>query len=225
MRITQVVLSQPDGVRCLHVTHSVPEELLTAAWAYLQSRRPEMTHDQFVIGGRPGRSQYKSLAFGDRPGQRYHYAGMSRPCEELAPPLRALRDWIWSDVADGGYPLNYVLVNYYPSLQQGIGLHADKIQKHRRGSEIIALSLGATRYFAIKPTAAPASPGLQLPLCHGDLVTMSLPMQQQFKHQLLTQRGQAFVDPLSGLPTLERYCLTFRSIIDDDAAPSPAGTA
>ena len=208
----KVLLDDPDGSKCILYSNRIPDTLLENVWHYLLSRKSEMTRDRFVIFGRPCFSRYKSMAFGDIPGKTFEYAGMSRPCEEMPSDILNLRDYIVQNFTDGSYPLNYILTNYYATSEDYVGLHGDKVQSHQSGSMIVSLSLGATRQFSILSNKPKSTP-IVLSLTHGTVLTMSLPMQRSYRHQLVKGYSCPFRDRHQKT-SYERFCLTFRSMIN-----------
>ena len=132
----------------------------------------------------------------------YKYSKYDIKPKPYFPELKALAEFVEKVTELGG--TNCVNVNLYENQFSKVGFHSDSepiFQADYIASDIISISLGATRMFAIQ--AKVGNIARQVQLVHGDILTMEGLCQKFYKHALLA----------SELPVAPRINLTFRKII------------
>ncbi len=158
----------------------------------------------------------RSISFGGRPipvprlvawygEEAYRYGGFTHPVCPLPPPLARLRDQV-AQVVQQHLPaapgFNSVLLNQYRDGQDSMSFHADNEVQLGPAPVIASLSLGATRTFQFRSTAAAANGRRQRLaglLTHGSLLVMHGHSQLDWQHAIPKE-------PCTGM----RINLTFR---------------
>ena len=132
----------------------------------------------------------------------YKYSKYDIKPKPYFPELKSLSDFVEKVTDLGG--TNCVNVNLYEDRFSKVGFHSDSepiFQADYIASDIISISLGATRRFAIQAKEGNVSRQVQLE--HGDILTMEGLCQKFYKHALLA----------SNKPVALRINLTFRKIV------------
>lgn len=113
----------------------------------------------------------------DRP---YYFSGMTHPCKPLPEAVKPFK--VWADELTYGH-FNSVLLNWYRDGFDYISKHSDNEQQLERNSEILSISLGATRKFRIR-RKSDNEVIKEVPLHHGTFVVMGGTFQTDFTHEV-----------------------------------------
>lgn len=140
--------------------------------------------------------QPRLTAWFAEPGMAYSYSGITQIVQDWTPELLELKAKI--EVATGA-TYNSVLLNYYRSGKDSVGLHADDEKELGTNANIASVSLGQTRTFKLVRNSN-RSETESFPLSHGSLLVMSGATQQFWKHEVAKDGSQE-----------ARINLTFRS--------------
>lgn len=132
------------------------------------------------------------------PEATYTYSGLTLAPVPFTPTLHALRERI---DALTGHSFNSVLVNYYRSGEDSMGMHADDEPELGDNPLIASLSLGAKRTFVMKPQKK-GDPAASFELGEGSLLVMGGTSQHHYRHGIAKQPGRG-----------ARMNLTFRRIL------------
>jgi alkylated DNA repair dioxygenase AlkB len=140
--------------------------------------------------------------FGDVP---YSYSGLKHPTAPMPPQLRTIADRIEAALATNGTPakFNSVLLNFYRSGRDSIGMHSDDEKQLRRRPVIASVSLGCTRTFRFQHKSTKTRHDVEL--VGGSLLVMKGDTQDLWRHGI-DKDPQLDKD----LPICERINLTFR---------------
>ena len=112
------------------------------------------------------------------------------------------------------FSYNSVLLTLYKDGQSFIPLHSDNEAEITQGSDILTISLGASRLVTFETVTKGAGPSLKLETCHGSVYSMSARSQALYKHGVLR-------DNTCHLP---RVSITLRQLSDPSvAAPQDTG--
>ena len=136
---------------------------------------------------------------GDR-SSLYGYSGMRLQPEPWQASVLTIRQRA-EDLA--GVKFNSVLLNYYRDGQDSVAWHADDERELGIDPIIASVSLGAERYFQLKPKEKGTGVNYRLLLRHGSILVMGKGLQSKWLHQL---------PKVTGLH-LPRVNLTFRQIL------------
>ena len=135
--------------------------------------------------------------YGD-PDAGYRYSGEALTPLPWTAELKQLKDELQTMT---GLPLNSVLANLYRNGQDKMGWHADDETELGEQPQILSLSLGACRDFALRPKGASRQHS-QVALTDGSLLWMKAGMQSRWQHAL----------PARARVTTPRINLTFRLV-------------
>jgi len=139
-------------------------------------------------------------------GIDYCYAENLLNSNSWSPLLLQLREQV---NAVAGERFNAVLVNRYRNGQDSVGWHADNEADLGPQPVIASLSFGAARQFCFRRNADAHTHRLTLE--NGSLLLMKPPFQQEYEHAVLPEPEV----------TTERINLTFRRVVQRDAAQPP----
>ena len=123
----------------------------------------------------------KSLYFGD---QSYSYSGVQHNPNKLDPSSYLAKVCSYLDIVLPEYKHNSVMINYYENGANFIPQHSDSECSIEEFSDIITVSLGATRTLRISD-ATSGQTVRDVVLTHGSLSSMSKASQSKYKHELL----------------------------------------
>ena len=137
--------------------------------------------------------------YGD-PGASYKYSGVMHQPREWLDELSLLRSRL-QQALDSQF--NSVLLNYYRSGNDGMGMHSDDEAELGAEPVIASVSIGETRRFVLQPRGKNRAAGLKLDLPHGSLLVMQGSCQRDWKHGV----------PKTQKPVGPRINLTFRNIL------------
>ena len=112
-------------------------------------------------------------------GAAYRYSGLMHPATPMTPLMANLKNRIESAT---GCRFNSVLLNWYRSGADAMGLHADNEPELGPNPTIASVSLGATRKFILQHNASKTKHALLL--THGSLLVMRGALQHHWKHNL-----------------------------------------
>ena len=138
----------------------------------------------------------KSVYFGDVP---YQYRGAFHTPNKIKQDSYLSKLSSYINVILPNFSHNSVLINYYETGDDYIPPHSDSENCIEDNSEIVTVSLGATRTLQIT-SGENGSIVRQVQLQHGDVFVMSKSSQKDFRHEILPQR----------LCTEPRISITFR---------------
>lgn len=146
-------------------------------------------------------------------GQAYRYSGITLVPRPLTPALSEIRERIR---ALTGQAFDSVLLNLYRDGRDGMSWHSDDEPELGAAPLIAAVSLGATRRFALRTRSTPRR-RVALALESGSLLLMEPPLQAHWQHAL----------PKTARACGPRISLTWRRIVPPGSAasPGPAGSA
>lgn len=129
--------------------------------------------------------------FADNDNMDYSYSGVTQRTQLWTPELLDLKSSI-ETVTQAKY--NSVLLNYYRSGEDSVGLHADDERELGVNANIASISLGAVRKFSLfqhrsknKKMVGPVSYNYML--AHGSLLVMSGSAQHYWKHEVPKAEG------------------------------------
>jgi alkylated DNA repair dioxygenase AlkB len=177
-------------------------ELFTAeeADALLMRLRDEIDWRQEHIFGRPAP---RLNAFIAAPGVVYAYSGITHRGEGWPEWLRPVLERV---EAAAGVTFNSILLNFYRSGQDSMGMHTDAEPELGVNPVVATLSFGAEREFVLKHLRTREARRYRLG--HGSLLVMGGTSQHHWLHGL--PKAEAAVG--------ERISLTFRRILAGDRA-------
>lgn len=115
---------------------------------------------------------------------RYEYSGTSFAPMEMPSWLLDLTESVCSTCGLSERP-DACNVNLYGSGAEGVGWHADDeplFQATKSDALIMSLSLGATRYFEVRPKYSEQTDSVRLMLSDGDLCAMEGLFQKHYRH-------------------------------------------
>jgi len=137
--------------------------------------------------------------FGDE-GCDYLYSGLFINALPWPKYARLLQQKLKRDF---GLNANGVLVNRYADGNESMGWHSDDEPEIAIGSDIVSVTLGATRDFFIRHKSSHHK--ISISLESGDLLLMQWPMQKEWEHSL--PKRMKVMEP--------RLNFTFRALIKD----------
>jgi len=146
---------------------------------------------QVNVAGREVNENRLTCFFGDKNGAHYSYAGKQNYVREWTPDLLRLKELVEDASGD---EFNSCLINYYADGSKNIGWHSDSEKDLIPDHYIASVSLGAERYFDIKPRekpkdeAAKTQKQIRLELKHGSLLLMGGDMQKNYLHTVPIQK-------------------------------------
>jgi alkylated DNA repair dioxygenase AlkB len=176
-----------------------------ALFAWMQRRAPWQAEAPVVFGvPRPVRRE--SCAFG-LAGASYRYSGLDRVALAWPPLLEPVVARLATEL---GLRFDFGLCNRYPDGDAALGRHSDDERDIRPDSTIAALSLGATRDFALYERDG-ARVALQ-PLVRGSLLVMWGATQRYYQHAIPRRRRVR----------AQRISITFRQMAARARPPSSA---
>lgn len=145
------------------------------------------------------------VAWHGDPGAKYWYSGIENVPEPWTGNLRELRDAC--NAVCMGFPFNSVLLNYYRSGNDSIGMHCDNERDLSQGSSIVTISLGGPRRFDLKSKAKLDGKHVKksITLEAGSMLVMCGSCQRDWLHGIEK-------DPKLAPEQQERISLTFRSV-------------
>eukprot|EP01012_Entosiphon_sulcatum_P031501 TRINITY_DN3991_c0_g1_i1.p1 TRINITY_DN3991_c0_g1~~TRINITY_DN3991_c0_g1_i1.p1 ORF type:complete len:290 (+),score=54.47 TRINITY_DN3991_c0_g1_i1:33-872(+) len=155
---------------------------------------PWEQHDVVLFGKRMQENR-KTLFFADATDCVYSYAGRDCMPKPFTPELLEVKALVEKALPDGAVCFNACLLNLYENGTRSIGMHSDDEKSLRPGTPIASLSLGATRFFDIKPIAhagsvvPPRQAKSRLTLAHGCMVLMAGDTQKNYKHGVPVQKS------------------------------------
>ena len=119
----------------------------------------------------------RQFAIGDL-GLSYNFSGRTIPAIdwEDAPIIKESRDYIHKTL---GYPVNFVLVNYYKDGDHSIGWHSDDERDLEKDQPIVSISLGVTREFRLMSKGSKDIYSCEL--VHNSCIEMHPPCQSIYK--------------------------------------------
>jgi alkylated DNA repair dioxygenase AlkB len=129
------------------------------------------------------------------PGVSYHYSGVTHHPQPWTPLLLPIKQRV---EAAANHSFNSLLLNYYRTGQDSIGMHADDEPELGTNPMIGSLSFGAARHFILKHNQTGAKHTIDL--TDGSLLIMAGTCQHFWKHGI--PKTKADVGP--------RINLTFR---------------
>jgi hypothetical protein len=115
-------------------------------------------------------------------GVPYNYSGIEWPFSPFPQVLLPLLDRVSDSL---GYSPNNCLANYYPSGESTMGFHSDSAEGLEPGTGIAIVSLGVERTITFRRIEDKTATECYR-LTSGSLLWMSLDMQTQWKHAILT---------------------------------------
>lgn len=100
--------------------------------------------------------------------------------------------WINRQDPDNEHKFNQILVNWYENGNDYIGAHSDDEKQLIQGSEVVTISLGATRTFRIRPKHRGIVEWLKkdFEVKSGDVLIMGGSIQSQFTHEIVKINGE-----------------------------------
>lgn len=151
-----------------------------------------------VVYGRKVPERRETLYCATDPELTYAYSG--RTCAPVPLPdallgLKALAERVATEATGAAEPVefNACLLNLYRDGSRTIGMHSDDESDLARGSPIVSVSLGASRFFDLRGRDATAEgagadgPRARLVLDHGTVVVMAGATQRNYKHGVPSQ--------------------------------------
>lgn len=164
-----------DGGRLRHWPHFFSER---SAAVLLSTLRDEVPWEQIRFRGRPEpRLTAWMGAF------TYRYSGVERCPAPTSDLVRILVTEVEEVAFEGtGVHFDGVLLNYYRSGQDRIGLHADAEPDLYPDAPIASLSFGVTRRFVLRHNRTREK--VVLPLASGSLLVMDGTTQRFWKHEV-----------------------------------------
>jgi alkylated DNA repair dioxygenase AlkB len=170
-----------DKTRHCQVTYE--DDFLLAAsadelFAFLQREAP-FEKEAPLVFGKPRPISRASCAFGDT-GVSYHYSGITRPAKLWPEPLRILKEKIETSQKA---KFNFVLCNFYPDGQSGLGWHSDDEKDLVPNAPIASISLGAERDFYLRERDT-HEVVVKIKLAHGSLLMMKEQTQKFYQHHV-----------------------------------------
>lgn len=165
-----------DDGRLRHVPGFIEPDLATELYEKLRASVP---WEQMRFRGHP--EPRLTCWMGDFP---YRYSGVTREPTPLLPVVAALvaaaEEFTFGRAAEGRF--RGVLLNYYRTGVDKIGLHNDAEPDLEPGAPIASLSFGATRRFVLRHNRSKKK--VELPLTPGSLLIMEGETQEHWKHEL-----------------------------------------
>ncbi len=134
-----------------------------------------------------------------------HPSDESPPLQPVTPTVALIANRVQRVL---GHPVNHVLIQHYRSGHDHISEHADKTIDIVLASNIVNVSLGATRTMVLrhKDDDSQSDAFLQtIPLPHNSMFVLGLETNREWKHGIHPVRGRRIV-------VGERISLTFRYI-------------
>ena len=189
-----VHLDRAIAARLTIIDRWMDHEAATQALASIMAETP-WNHVPVIIAGKPMMQPRLTASYGDT-GLVYRYSGTTNTPLPWTPTLDMIRHLIADEVRQ--LP-NFVLMNQYRDGNDSIGWHADDERDLVTGTPIVALSLGVTRRFLVKPKGGGASIGTDLD--HGTLAIMGGRIQGHYLHSIAKEHGRGM-----------RVSLTFRTV-------------
>lgn len=120
----------------------------------------------------------------------YTFSGVNQLAEAVLPSeLTPFMEWAKTTSYASTGDFNQLLVNWYANGNEYIGAHSDNESQLKKDSEIISISLGATRKFRIRNKETKAIVK-DINLAHGDVVVMKAGMQDLFTHEIVKIAGE-----------------------------------
>lgn len=121
----------------------------------------------------------------------YTFSGIKHSSQkELSPELEEF--FTWSNTLDVSKndtgKFNQLFVNWYENGNEYIGPHSDDESELKKKSEILSISLGATRTFRIRCKKTKEIKE-DIELKHGDVVVMKPKMQKYWTHEIVKIGG------------------------------------
>jgi alkylated DNA repair dioxygenase AlkB len=129
----------------------------------------------------------------------YSYAGKTQAATSMTPLVRQVKARLLKDI---GEDYNYVLINWYPDGDSGIGWHQDDETDLVPGRTIASVSLGQPRRFQARLNTQTRGHAFEVTLAAGSLLLMMGDMQQHYKHCVPKNKSMKHV----------RLNLTFRKL-------------
>lgn len=189
-----------DGESCREQLASVRDEV---SWQPMLHRGGRVPRDVAIQG---------VVADGAEPLYR-HPVDEQPSLGPFTPQVDALRRTVESVI---GQALNHALLQRYPTRDANISLHADKTLDVLRGSQIVNLSLGATRTLLLQHKQRRDDGGFdthRVELPHGSVFVLGWQTNREYRHGIRPDRrapGELRRDESVGGG--ERISITFRTI-------------
>lgn len=187
-------MSQPLPPQVSHFPHWLSDKEADAFFAALENEAG-WKQEHIRIQGSTIPLPRLTAWHGDR---GYRYAGIENTPLAWTPSLALLRDRL---AAQTGATFNSVLCNFYRGGQDSVAWHADDEPELGPLPFIASVSLGGARKFSFKRKDGTGS-RIDVPLGHGDLLTMEGTTQRDWLHQV----------PKTKQAAMPRINLTFRFI-------------
>jgi alkylated DNA repair dioxygenase AlkB len=165
----------------------LPTEESDRLFHYLQSN---VSWEQKYYTHRKTGAQYPqprlTAWFADDNKMAYSYSGVTQKVQPWLPNLLELKAKI-EEATQAKY--NSVLLNYYRTGNDSVGLHADDERELSINANIASISLGATRKFILhqyrsKDGRMVGPSYYEYMLAHGSLLVMSGSTQHYWKHEI-----------------------------------------
>jgi len=190
-----------EGGFLLHEPRLLSESEAEAAFSGLVGEVP-FRQETIRLFGKEILQPRLSAWYGD-PEAVYTYSGLTLAPLPWSPRLSELRARV---EAAAGQRFNSVLINYYRSGEDSMGMHADDEPELGKNPIIASLSLGAARTFVLRPQKKSMAPPskLELELESGSLLVMAGTTQHHYRHGVPKQPGRG-----------PRINLTFRLLRHD----------
>lgn len=148
-----------------------------------------MPAEEVKIFGKVHRVARRVTHFGDT-GMSYKYAGLRRKCRmwsetAMGPVVSRIRDAVCKRTKR---QYNFVVVNYYPDGDSGIGWHADDEGDLDHTAPIASVSFGAERDMQFRRKDGDKAIKT-VSLRPGSLLLMHPPLQKHWKHCIPKRKG------------------------------------
>jgi len=154
--------------------------------------------EKIVVWGRSLLQPRRTAWYGDL-GKSYTYSGIRLSPLPWTPVLLDIKSRVEAVTGD---TFNSVLLNYYRTHRDSMGLHSDDERELGKRPIIASVSLGEERTFIMKHKTRKNLKPVRLKLASGSLLLMKGETQQHWKHGIQTETR----------PCGPRLNLTFRHI-------------